>query len=58
VITNMRAAYKIDKWGLTPFVGAKNLFDYVQAEKRLDDAAYIWAPWIGRVIYGGIELQF
>jgi outer membrane receptor for ferrienterochelin and colicins len=58
VTANMRASYEIDKWGLTPFVGAKNLFDYVQGEKRLDDAAYIWAPWVGRIIYAGLELEF
>ncbi|MCK4350935.1 MAG: TonB-dependent receptor, partial [Candidatus Krumholzibacteria bacterium] len=57
VIVNTRFAYRIDNWGVKPFIGAKNLFDYVQDEKNLDDAAYIWAPWVGRMVYGGFELE-
>ena len=57
VIVNTRFAYRIDSWGVKPFIGAKNLFGYVQDEKNLDDAAYIWAPWVGRMVYGGFELE-
>jgi outer membrane receptor for ferrienterochelin and colicins len=38
------------------FAGAKNLTDYVQPEKHTDDAAFMYAPVYGRMIYGGIEL--
>ncbi|MCK4236354.1 MAG: TonB-dependent receptor, partial [Candidatus Krumholzibacteria bacterium] len=58
VIVNTRLAYEIEKWGIKPFIGAKNLFNYVQDEKNLDDAAYIWAPWVGQIVYGGFELGF
>ena len=57
VIVNTRVAYEIEKWDVRPFIGVKNLFDYVQEEKNLDDAAYIWAPWVGRIVYGGFELE-
>jgi outer membrane receptor for ferrienterochelin and colicins len=58
VTTDLKVSYQVKSWGLTPFAGAKNLFDYVQDEKRLDDAAYIWAPWVGRIVYGGVEIDF
>jgi len=44
--------------GVTLFVGAKNLFDYVQEERHPDNAAFMYAPYTGRIIYGGIKLKF
>ncbi len=44
--------------GLKLFAGGKNLFDYVQDDKRPDDAAFMWGPYIGREIYGGVEVTF
>ena len=44
--------------GVTLSVGAKNLFDYVQKERHRDDAAFMYAPYTGRIIYGGIKLKF
>jgi outer membrane receptor for ferrienterochelin and colicins len=44
--------------GVTLSLGANNLFDYIQEDKRTDDAAFMWAPYTGRVIYGGIEVAF
>ena len=58
VIVNTRFAYRIDGRGVKPYIGVKNLFGYLQDEKYLDDAAYIWAPWVGRMVYGGFELEF
>ena len=45
-----------DRVGL--FVGVKNLTDYTQPEKHTDDAAFMYAPVYGRIIYGGIEIGF
>jgi outer membrane receptor for ferrienterochelin and colicins len=58
VIVNTRFTYWIEEWGVKPIIGAKNILDYVQDEKNLDDAAYIWAPWVGRIVYAGVELEF
>ncbi|MCK4427678.1 MAG: TonB-dependent receptor, partial [candidate division Zixibacteria bacterium] len=44
--------------GITLFAGAKNLFDYVQKEKHPDDAAFMYAPFTGRIVYGGMEIKF
>ena len=40
------------------YVGAKNLNDYTQKEKHIDDAAFMYAPVYGRVIYGGMKVAF
>jgi outer membrane receptor for ferrienterochelin and colicins len=39
------------------YVGVKNLTDYVQEEKHVDDAAFLFAPVYGRLIYSGIEVS-
>ena len=39
------------------FVGGKNLTDYIQPEKHTDDAAFMYAPVYGRIVYGGIEIE-
>ncbi len=38
------------------FVGGRNLTNYVQPEKHIDDAAFMYAPVYGRMFYGGIGL--
>jgi len=38
------------------YIGAKNLNDYVQEEKHTDDAAFMYAPVYGRIVYGGIQV--
>lgn len=43
--------------GMTLFAGAKNVFDYVQKEKHPDDAAFMYAPFTGRIVYGGLEVD-
>ncbi|PIU45066.1 MAG: TonB-dependent receptor [Ignavibacteriales bacterium CG07_land_8_20_14_0_80_59_12] len=43
--------------GVTLSVGAKNLFDYVQKERHRDNAAFMYAPYTGRIIYGGVKLK-
>jgi len=39
------------------YVGVKNLTDYIQEEKHVDDAAFLFAPVYGRLIYSGIEVS-
>ncbi len=39
------------------YCGLKNITDYIQPEKHLDDAAFMYAPTFGREIYGGIILS-
>jgi len=34
------------------YVGARNLTDYTQEEKHVSDAAFMYAPVYGRIIYG------
>nr|MBN2277283.1 TonB-dependent receptor [candidate division Zixibacteria bacterium] len=40
------------------YAGAKNLTDYTQEEKHIDDAAFMYAPVYGRIVYGGIQIAF
>jgi outer membrane receptor for ferrienterochelin and colicins len=58
LVVNTKIARSCPQAGITLSVGAKNLFDYVQDEKHPDDAAFMWAPYTGRVIYGGMEVSF
>jgi outer membrane receptor for ferrienterochelin and colicins len=57
-VCNARAAKTFPKHGLEVFVGAKNLFDEVQEDRRTDDAAFIYAPLTGRLVYAGAKFQF
>jgi len=37
--------------------GVDNIFNYVQDEKHLDDAAFMYAPVYGTMFYGGISID-
>lgn len=39
------------------YAGGKNLFSYIQDEKYLDDAAFMYAPVYGAMYYGGISIN-
>lgn len=39
------------------YAGGKNLLGYVQDEKHLDDAAFMYAPVYGATFYGGIAIR-
>jgi len=39
------------------YFGVKNLTDYIQEEKHIDDAAFMYAPVYGRLFYCGISLS-
>jgi outer membrane receptor for ferrienterochelin and colicins len=57
LIVNSKVSKKLSR-RLTGFVGARNLFDYMQEDKRPDDAAFMWAPYTGRIVYGGLKVSF
>ncbi|MEW6557691.1 MAG: hypothetical protein AB1349_10105 [Elusimicrobiota bacterium] len=57
-VVNTKLSRSFPAAGLTLFAGAKNLFDYIQPEKHHDDTAFMWAPFISRIIYGGAEVKF
>ena len=46
------------KEGLTVFTGVRNLLDEVQEIKHPDDAAFMYAPYYGRIIYAGLNFSF
>ncbi len=39
------------------YLGGKNLTDYIQPERHMDDAAFMYAPVYGRTLYGGINIR-
>ncbi len=39
------------------FAGAKNIFNYMQPEKHLDDAAFMYAPVYGTMFYAGLSVN-
>ena len=40
------------------YAGVRNLTDYVQEEKHIEDAAFMYAPVYGRIFYSGLEVSF
>jgi outer membrane receptor for ferrienterochelin and colicins len=38
------------------YVGARNLTDYIQKEKHISDAAFLYGPVYGRIVYAGIQI--
>jgi len=58
-IFNARLArdFRLQNTTLSLFAGAKNIFDYVQEERHPDDAAFMYAPFTGRTIYGGLKIK-
>ena len=57
VIINTKISKRIfDNYQL--YIGARNLNDYTQEEKHIDDAAFMYAPVYGRILYGGIKVSF
>ncbi len=55
VTLNAKASYRFPG-GYTVYLGARNLTDYIQEEKHTDDAAFLYAPTYGRIIYGGLQM--
>lgn len=57
VIFNARVERGLFGDKVSLYVGGKNLTDYVQPEKRTDDAAFIYAPMYGRILYAGVQVN-
>ena len=57
VIINTKISKDIfDRYNV--YVGARNLTDYTQEEKHIDDAAFMYAPVYGRIVYSGVQVFF
>ncbi|MBN1925393.1 MAG: TonB-dependent receptor [Prolixibacteraceae bacterium] len=55
MLFNARVSKKFGQFKL--YAGANNLFNYVQDEKHLDDAAFMYAPVYGTMFYGGVSIN-
>ncbi|MGV8138968.1 MAG: TonB-dependent receptor domain-containing protein [Mangrovibacterium sp.] len=55
MLFNARVSKKIRQFKL--YAGVNNIFNYMQDEKHLDDAAFMYAPVFGTMVYGGISIQ-
>lgn len=56
VIFNARVARNLGN-NFNLYVGGKNIFGYIQDEKHLDDAAFIYAPLYGAMFYCGLSIR-
>jgi outer membrane receptor for ferrienterochelin and colicins len=54
MLFNARVSKKLNQFRL--YAGVNNIFNYVQDEKHLDDAAFMYAPVFGTMFYGGISI--
>lgn len=54
-IWNLRMAKRLGNFTL--YAGGKNIFSYIQDEKHLDDAAFMYAPVYGATWYGGVSIK-
>ncbi|MBN2484480.1 MAG: TonB-dependent receptor [Bacteroidales bacterium] len=55
MIFNARVSKKLNLFKL--YAGVNNIFNYVQDERHLDDAAFMYAPVYGTMVYGGISIN-
>ncbi|MEA3447293.1 MAG: TonB-dependent receptor [Bacteroidota bacterium] len=55
MLINARVSKKLNRFKL--YAGVNNIFNYVQDERHLDDAAFMYAPMYGTMFYGGIAIN-
>lgn len=55
MLFNASASRKFDMFKI--YGGIDNIFNYVQDERHLDDAAFMYAPIFGRMYYLGVSLE-
>lgn len=55
MLFNARVSKKLNQFKL--YVGVNNIFNYVQDEKYLDDAAFMYAPMYGIMFYSGLSFE-
>lgn len=54
-LLNARLQYQYE--GLKLYAGVNNTTNYIQDERHLDDAAFIYAPLYGRMFFAGLSLS-
>ena len=54
MLLNARMSKKLNQFKL--YAGVNNIFNYVQDERHLDDAAFMFAPVYGIMFYGGVSI--
>ncbi|MEA5005562.1 MAG: TonB-dependent receptor [Rikenellaceae bacterium] len=54
-LLNARASKSLGKFKL--YGGVNNIFDFVQEERHLDDAAFMYGPVYGRTFYVGLTIN-
>jgi len=55
MLFNAKVSKKIKSFKL--YAGIDNIFNYIQPEKHLDDAAFMYAPVYGTTLYGGVTIE-
>ena len=55
MLFNLRLSKEINQYKI--YAGVDNIFNYIQDEKYLDDAAFIYAPLYGTMFYSGISFN-
>jgi len=55
VLVNCRASKRLGVF--TIYAGGKNIFSYIQDEKHLDDAAFMYVPVYGATWYAGVSIK-
>ncbi len=55
MLFNARVSKRLNQFKL--YGGVNNIFNYVQGERHLDDAAFMYAPVYGTMFYGGISID-
>ncbi|MFH1120283.1 MAG: TonB-dependent receptor [Bacteroidota bacterium] len=55
MMLNVRFSKKLNQFKL--YAGVNNLFNYIQDERHLDDAAFMYAPVYGRMLYAGLAIE-
>lgn len=55
MIFNAKVSKTLDNFKI--YAGVNNIFNYIQDERHLDDAAFMYAPVYGTMFYGGISIE-
>jgi len=55
MLFNTSVSKKLNHFRL--YAGINNIFNYLQDEKHLDDAAFMYAPVYGTLFYGGLSIE-
>ncbi|MDD2618055.1 MAG: TonB-dependent receptor, partial [Bacteroidales bacterium] len=55
VLLNAKISRRLGRFKL--YAGVDNILDYVQDERHLDDAAFLYAPVSGSAFYAGLSID-